>query len=276
MQMDNAIKVAIAGINGKMGRFSAQTIIADRKLKLVGAFGRAGAKYVGQDIGDLVSSTKTGILVCNGFQELLAGQAPDVLLDFTQAEAAVDTAKLALKHKIRPIIGTSGISAGDIVTLTELAKENEIGGMLVPNFSLGAVLMIHFAQQASQFFQNVEIVEMHHTKKIDAPSGTAMYTIGKLTETGGKFNIQETQEKELVQSARGGKTAAGVRVHSLRLPGLISHQEVIFGADGELLTIRHDSFNTSCFEKGIILAIKSVQKLNQFLVGLEHLLSLPV
>lgn len=270
--MDNQTKIAIAGINGKMGRFTANLVLAQPELKLVGAFGSPGASYVGRDIGDLVMSPKTGILVSNGFQDILTGQAPDLLLDFTRAEAAVKIAKLALEKGVRPIIGTSGISAEEIVTLKDLAKTKGIGGMVVPNFSLGAVLMIQFAQLAAKWFQNVEIVEMHHTKKIDAPSGTAMYTIAKMAETGNAFNDQNTQERELVAGARGGRANAGVRVHSLRLPGLISHQEVIFGADGELLSIKHDSLNTNCFAKGILMSISAAPHLKELVLGLENLL----
>jgi 4-hydroxy-tetrahydrodipicolinate reductase len=144
----------------------------------------------------------------------------------------------------------------------------------VPNFSVGAVLMMEFAKQAGAFYENVEIVEMHHTKKLDAPSGTAMHTAGKLKQSGNRFNPKEVEEHELLPHTRGGQTDAGVRIHSLRLPGLISHQEVIFGSPGELLTIRHDSFNTDCFLRGIKMSIQAIGELDELIVGLDHLLNL--
>ncbi len=266
------VKVAIAGINGKMGRASVRPIQKDSDLELVGAFGKPGAPYVGLDVGDLAATSKTGILVSNGIEDVFAGAAPDVLLDFTRAEAAFDHARFALERGVRPVVGTSGLGEKEIHTLSELATKHKIGGMVVPNFSVGAVLMIEFARQAAAMYANVEVVEMHHTRKLDAPSGTAMYTLKKLKGTGGTFNVREVEDKELLPGARGAQSDSGVRVHSLRLPGLISHQEVIFGSDGELLTIRHDSFNTDCFIKGIIMALKAVTTMNSLVLGLEHLL----
>jgi 4-hydroxy-tetrahydrodipicolinate reductase len=197
-----------------------------------------------------------------------------VLLDFSHAEAAVENAKLALKHRVRPVIGTSGISAKDVEELSTLAQESKLGAMVIPNFSVGAVLMMEFARQAGALFENVEVIEMHHTGKRDAPSGTAMHTLGKLAAAGHEFNKPVVDEKELLPGARGARGQAGARVHSLRLPGLISHQDVIFGGDGELLTIRHDSFNTNCFLKGILLAVQSVMKLDRLVVGLDAVLPL--
>ena len=270
------IKVAIAGINGKMGRASAKALLAEPGFEVVGGFGRSGADYVGKQVQDLAGvsdSKKAAILVSNGFQECMAGCAPDVLLEFTEAETAFQNGKSALERGIRPVIGTSGIPPEHVKELSEIAAKKKLGALVIPNFAVGAVLMMEFAKQAGAFYSNVEIVEMHHTKKVDAPSGTAMYTTRKLAEHGNKFNQQEVKEKELLANARGGKHESGVRVHSLRLPGLISHQEVIFGSPGELLTIRHDSFNTDCFIKGIVIALKSVMELDGLVLGLENVLT---
>jgi len=270
------VKVAIAGINGRMGRASAAAMMHHPDFKIVGAFGRSGAAYVGKDIAKvaaLAGDDKTGILVSNGFLDSLAG-APDVLLEFTQAETAVEHAKQALERGVRPVVGTSGISPKQVEELSKIAADKKLGAMIVPNFSVGAVLMMEFARQAAAMFEHVEIVEMHHTGKHDAPSGTSMHTAGKLALAEKTFNKMEVEEKELLAGSRGGATASGVRIHSLRLPGLISHQEVIFGADGELLTIRHDSFNTNCFLKGIFLAVKSVMQLDRLVVGLDSVLPL--
>jgi 4-hydroxy-tetrahydrodipicolinate reductase len=258
-----------------MGRASAQAIFSNPEFELVGAYGSASASYVGTDVRSIAGvapDSNTAILVSNDFLDSVAGCKPDVLLDFTKADVAVANAKRALEQGIHPVIGTSGISPESLEELSKLSSKLKIGAMLVPNFSVGAVLMMEFARQAACIFPNVEVVEMHHTNKVDAPSGTAMHTLKKMAEVGNNFNPQVVNEKELMAGSRGGKSDAGIRVHSLRLPGLISHQEVLFGSDGELLTIKHDSFNTSCFTKGILLALKSVLDFDHMVVGLDRVL----
>ncbi len=272
--MADRIRVVISGINGRMGKSSAQLLSSDAEIELVGAIGRPKASYIGKDVGEMTTGTPTGILVSNVIEELPAGAKPDVLLDLSLGEAAFDTAKRALERGVRPVIGASGLGAEHIEVLTKLAHSKRLGALVVPNFSVGAVLMMEFARQAGAFFENVEIVEMHHPKKVDAPSGTAMHTVSKLASHKKQFNKSDVQEKELLPHARGAKAESGIRVHSLRLPGLISHQEVIFGAPGELFTVRHDSFNTDCFSKGIKMAILAVMKLDQLMVGLDKVISL--
>lgn len=270
--MGGKIRVAIAGVNGRFGRASLRDILADPDLELTGAFGRQGASYAGCDVGKLAGTENTGILVSNGFQDVLVRGKTDVVLDFTRADAAVEIARAAMRQGVRPVIGTSGIAVAQVEELSELSRETGTSGIIVPNFSVGAVLMMEFARQAAAFFDNVEIVEMHQPTKIDAPSGTAMYTTRLVDGAGKKFNEQLVKEHEILPGCRGGKTESGLRVHSLRLPGLISHQEVYFGAEGELFTIKHDTFTTKCFSKGILMAVKAVMGLNGFVVGLENLL----
>ena len=272
--MSEKVKVVISGINGRFGRASARLIAADDELELVGAFGRPGAPYVGQDVATLTGSATTGILVSNEFKDLPSGINPDVVLDFSLSAPAFEIAKQALESGVRPVIGTSGVGEDHIKVLTEIANRKRLGAFVVPNFSVGAVLMMEFSKMAGQFFDNVEIVEMHHTEKQDAPSGTAMHTTKKLAENGKHFNKKTIQEHELLDNSRGGRTDAGVRVHSLRLPGLISHQEVIFGAPGELLTVRHDSFNTDCFLVGIKMAVLAVMQMDGLVIGLDKILNL--
>jgi 4-hydroxy-tetrahydrodipicolinate reductase len=271
---DKTINVIIAGIGGRMGKASAVSILADAQLRLVGGFDKPGAPCVGQDIGQLTGSATTGILVSNGIEDLPEGAKPEVMLDFSLAQPAFEHAIQALQKGISPVIGVSGLGEDKIKQLAEEAKSKKLGAMVVPNFSLGAVLMMEFARQAGAFYKNCEIVEMHHNKKVDAPSGTATHTAEKLAQSGACYNNMEVTEKELLPGVRGAKMDSGVRVHSLRLPGLISHQEVIFGAAGELLTIKHDSFNTDCFMTGIRMAIKAVRRFDHLVIGLENILSL--
>jgi len=267
------IAVAIAGINGRMGRASAQALAATPGFKLAGAYGKANAAYVGQSLEQLVglpSNNKTGILVSKGLSDCISSCSPDVLLDFTEANSSCSAALAALKNKVRPIIGTSGLSSDHIKQIDEACNNHKLGALVVPNFSIGAILMMHFAQQASKLFDNIEITEMHHLGKLDAPSGTAMHTARKIAETGRTFNKSSIAERELLASARGGKWENGVRLHSLRLPGILSRQEVLFGAEGELFTIRHESFNTKCFIQGILMAIKTVMSLDSLVIGLDN------
>lgn len=272
--MSDRIKVAIAGIGGRMGKASARMILEDSHLQLVGGFDRPGAPCAGQDAGSVAGSATAGILVSNSIEDLPRGIQPDVLLDFSIAEAAFENARRAIDMGMRPVIGTSGLEEKHIKELSEAAQRKHLGAIVVPNFSVGAVLMMEFAEQAAAYFEHVEVVEMHQPKKVDAPSGTAMHTLKRLQNGGAgkKFNQSEVKEHELVAHARGGTHDSGVKVHSLRLPGLISHQQVIFGAAGELLTIQHDSFNTDCFMKGIKMAIEGVMQLDNLVVGLDKLM----
>jgi len=283
------IRVAIAGINGRMGRAGLNALLADDDFEVVGAFGRAGADYVGKDLSAFVTNPvmssasnsedkKVGVVVSSSLEEMLEslqskGQArPDVLLDNMVAAASFESAKKALAAGVRPVVGTSGLKAAMVEELSELAADKSLGAMIVPNFSIGAVLMMEFARQAAKYFGNVEVIEMHGPKKVDAPSGTAMHTLNKIAAAGGPYNPKLVEEHELIPHARGGLHESGVRVHSLRMPGMISHQDVLFAGDGEMLSVRHDSFTTNCFIKGILLSIRSVMNLTELRVGLETIL----
>ena len=269
-----AIKVAIAGINGKMGRCSTTAVVLDPELELTGAFGVADAPYIGQDLSRFLATGDgdLGVCVSRDFEECIKSNKPDVLLEFTRAESAIKHAKLALENGIYPLIGTSGLQKGDFEVLEELCRKANLGAMHIPNFSIGAVLMMEFAQTAGKYFDNVEVVEMHGVKKLDAPSGTAMYTADKLSSNNKTFNKREVDEREILKGARGAEVSSGVRIHSIRLPGLISHQDVVLGAPGELLEIKHASFNTECFLAGIRLAAKKIVGRKGFSQGLENLL----
>ena len=271
------IKVAIAGINGRMGRAGLNALLADDAFEIVGAFGKSGGDYVGKDLSFFQTGNdnkQVGITACGSFEEMLtqAKSKPDVLLDNMVAAASFESAKKAIAAGIRPVVGTSGLKPEMVAELQQMATDRSIGALIVPNFSIGAVLMMEFSRQAAKYFGNVEVIEMHGPKKVDAPSGTAMHTLNKIAAAGGPFNPKLVDEHELIPHARGGQHESGVRVHSLRMPGMISHQEVLFAGDGELLVVRHDSFTTNCFVKGIILALKSVITSSELRVGLETVL----
>ncbi|MCA0312595.1 MAG: 4-hydroxy-tetrahydrodipicolinate reductase [Candidatus Melainabacteria bacterium] len=273
------VKVVIAGVNGRMGRAALAAMANDPGIDVVGAFGRKGAHYVGKPLRELVSElapehkSLADLSIADSFSSVLKA-SPDVVLDFMIAEASLELAQECIERGIHPVIGSSGLGEEAVKRLAQKAKTKGVGGLIVPNFSLGAVLMMEFAKQAARYFENSEVVELHHTKKLDAPSGTAMHTLNKMAASDGakKFNQRDVEERELMAGARGAAHASGLRVHSLRLPGLISHQEVFFGSDGELLSVKHDSFNTSCFNKGMVMAVKAAPKLTELQIGLETIL----
>ena len=261
------IKVSIAGVTGRMGKASVNAILGDSRFKLTGGFASSQSAFIGTELAD-------GILVSRDFETCIARELPDVLLDLTQADVSIDVCKQALNAGISLVIGTSGLSSKNLEDLKQISSEKKLPVFVVPNFSVGAVLMMEFAKQAASYFNDTEIIELHHAGKIDAPSGTAMHTLNKMAGQAPSFNQKRKTEKELMPGARGAKHESGLRVHSLRLPGLISHQEVLFGGPGELLKITHDSFNTDCFSKGILLALEKVQSLTGLTVGLENVLTL--
>lgn len=276
------ITLIIAGINGRMGKATMAAIHGRDSIRLVGAFGRSGASYAGKSMADLGIASTNGkdVLISNDLASCLSGLSskPDVLIDFTEAKSAVKHAIAALEKGIRPVIGATGLTEAHLTELSLASSKAKIGVLIVPNFSLGAVLLISFAQQASKFFKSAEIVETHKLGKLDAPSGTAMYTARVMGEEGARinqtFNENSVKETELIPGARGGKLDSGIHVHSLRLPGILSKQDVYFAGEGELLTLRHESHNTKCFEQGIVLAIKSASELNSFVLGLESIIEL--
>lgn len=272
--MSNKTKVAIGGINGRLGRAAAKLLLESDEFEIVGAFGKKAAPYVGTDIAILVGTGSSGVKVSDDFSTVLKNAKPDVVFENSVSEQSVAVAAQAIQAGVRPVIGTSGISDADVEKLTELAKKHRVGALLIPNFSIGAVLMMEFARQAGAFFENVEIVEMHHTKKLDAPSGTSMHTAKKLASARDAYNKKEVDDHELLKGSRGGVGPSGVNIHSLRLPGLISHQNVIFGSPGELLSINHDSFNMDCFLKGIHLSLKYVGSIDHLVLGLDKVLGL--
>ncbi len=199
-----------------------------------------------------------------------ASQAQAVV-DFTTAAVAFENTRKILEAGVHPVIGTSGLLAEQVAELQQLAKEKGIGGLIAPNFAIGAVLLMKYAQDAAKYLPDVEVIELHHNRKADAPSGTAVKTAQLIAEARQEIPKALVEEKELFEGARGSEVH-GVRVHSLRLPGLVAHQEVIFGGTGETLTIRHDSIHRESFMPGVCLACRKVIGTQQLFYGLEHLL----
>lgn len=230
------IKVAVAGALGRMGQLACETIKSAPDLHYAGGFART--RDPGQQIDDDLG-------------RLLLEQRPDVLVDFTTRPATQDAARLAVQHGVRAVIGSSEWNDDEREELAALCDATGTGALLVPNFAIGAVLMMRFAQEAARFFPSIEIIEMHREDKRDKPSGTAAATAERIRRSGGP---------------------AQVPIHSVRLRGLLAHQEVLFGNTGELLTVRHDSLSRESFGAGILLAIRSVASVKGLQVGLDSLL----
>ncbi|MBI3910581.1 MAG: 4-hydroxy-tetrahydrodipicolinate reductase [Armatimonadetes bacterium] len=267
------VRVAVAGIAGRMGREVGRAIHADPDCVLVGAVDVAPHAQ-GRDAGQLAGVGELGVPVCASLAEMWESAHPEVLVDFTIAPAAFVNAQAALERGVSPVIGTTGLTADQVETLRRLASERATGAFIAPNFSIGAVLMMVFARQAARYLPEVEIIELHHEKKVDAPSGTALRTAQLILETRGLRMAQRpSQEDVRLEGARGGDLE-GIRIHSVRLPGYVAHQEVIFGGHAQTLTIRHDSTDRTSFMPGMLLAVKRVRSLSGLVVGLENLLDL--
>ena len=206
-------------------------------------------------------------------EALLKLSHPDVLVDFSVAEATLPAVRTAVKQRVSLVIGTTGFSQENLAEIDKLARDNELGAIVAPNFALGAVVMIHLAKIAARFFDYAEIIELHHEQKLDAPSGTAFSTAQAMLEARGKPFSYSKAQKETLSNTRGGEKE-GIALHSVRLPGLMAHQEVIFGAAGQTLTIRHDTINRECYMPGVILAIQRVGEIKGLVYGLDKLLGL--
>ena len=197
---------------------------------------------------------------------------PGVIVDFTHPSTVYDNIRSAIAYGIRPVVGTTGLNPEQIQNLADFAEKASTGCLIIPNFSIGMVLLQQAAVTASQYFDHVEIIELHHNQKADAPSGTAIQTAQMLAELGKTFNEAQVREEEKIAGARGSLAGEGIRIHSVRLPGLIAHQEVIFGAPGQIYTLRHDTSDRACYMPGVLLAIRKVQQLKSLVYGLEKIL----
>lgn len=244
------------------------------RVAVLGARGRMGSEVcravaVASDL-ELVAEVEAGDPLAN-----LVDTRAEVVVDFTHPDAVMDNVRFAIEHRIAAVVGTSGFDDDRLATVRGWLEQTPGHVLIAPNFGVGAVLAMHFARQAARFFDSVEVIELHHAGKVDAPSGTAVRTAGVLAQAradAGAGPVPDATTKEM-PGARGAQVD-GIRVHSVRLPGLVAHQEVILGSDGELLTIRHDSMNRASFMPGVLMAVRAVRERPGLTVGLEPLLGL--
>ncbi|MBO8170737.1 MAG: 4-hydroxy-tetrahydrodipicolinate reductase [Bacillaceae bacterium] len=267
--MDNQkIRVIVAGAKGRMGKETVKMVLDESDFKLVAGI---DPHLNGPDVGETLGFGTAGAPFMNGLEEAIRQYTPDVLIDFTTPEAVKSNVQIAIENGVRPVVGTTGLTPEDIDELDKLCERHHIGGIIAPNFAIGAILMMKFARTAAKYMPHVEIIEMHHDQKLDAPSGTALKTAELIAESREELKQGHPNEKETLEGVRGGYMN-GFRIHSVRLPGLVAHQELIFGNTGQTLTIRHDSINRESFMPGVNLAVKKVMELDRLVYGMEHLL----
>ena len=251
-----------------MGREVLSALCQDSELEAVGATDLKADRSLlslPDGSGEIPFSSSVG--------EIIATCRPNVMVDFTVADATMPAARVAARQGVNLVIGTSGLSDNDIEEIERLCLEGDVGAVVAPNFSLGAVLMIHMAKLAARYFDYAEVIEKHHEGKADAPSGTAMATARAMVEGRGEPFRYPELKKETLSGTRGGQIG-GVSVHSVRMPGLLAHQEVILGAPGQTLSICHDSISRETFMPGVIMATKRVVKVKGLIYGLETILGL--
>lgn len=270
------IPVVIIGAAGKMGREVVKAVAQAPDMNLVGAIDTS-PELQGKDAGELAGLGEAlEIPITNQLEPMLAFASQEkqsgVMIDFTHPNSVYDNVRSAIAYGLRPVVGTTGLSQEQIQDLAEFADKASTGCLIIPNFCIGVVLLQQAAIAASQYFDHVEIIELHHNQKADAPSGTAIQTAQMLAETGKIYNEAIVEETEKLPGARGSQSEEGVRIHSIRLPGLIAHQEVIFGAAGQIYTLRHDTSDRAAYMPGVLLAIRKVLQLKSLVYGLEKIL----
>ena len=248
------IKVAVCGALGKMGTEVCRAVMDSSDMELV-------AK-----IDIITSGTYSSIEEAHRVEDI------DVLVDFTQPDSIYENAKYCINNGIKIVIGTTGLKDSEIETLRNLSKIKHSGCLIAPNFSTGAVLMMMFAKLAGKYFDNAEIIELHHNQKKDAPSGTSIKTAQLMSEAKLNYTKGNCQETETIEGARGCTSYSDIHIHSVRMPGFIASQEVILGSQGQVMTIRHDTMDRKCYMQGVLLAIRYVNKNNNFTYGLENIL----
>jgi 4-hydroxy-tetrahydrodipicolinate reductase len=241
------IPVLINGAQGRMGQACVKAISSDPGLYLVGQTSRQN------DLADIIRASEARVVV-----------------DFTNAGVVAKNLQIIIDAGAHPVVGTSGLLGDEIKIYQAMCEKLKLGGIIAPNFSIGAVLMMKCAQEVAKYFSHVEIIEMHHDKKLDSPSGTSLYT-AEMIAVNLEAAMNNEGKRENIPGARGA-THHKIPIHSIRLPGLVAHEQIIFGAPGETLTIKHDSIDRECFMPGVVLACKKVMGLQELKYGLETIL----
>jgi 4-hydroxy-tetrahydrodipicolinate reductase len=262
------IRVGVFGAGGRMGRTVSQAVIDDPELQLVAA---VDPQHAGIDL-DQLGLHGTGLHMAATSQALADAEA-EVAVDFTVLEAARDNLEWCADHGVHAVVGTTGFTADDLESFRKRFADVASNAVIAPNFAIGAVLMMRLAELAAPFFDTAEVIELHHDGKVDAPSGTAIMTAQRVADASSEW-AEDPTKTVVVDDARGGLGPGGIRVHSLRLRGVVAHHEVLLGTTGQSLSIRHDSYDRTSYMPGVLLGIRGVREHPGLTVGLDALLNL--
>ncbi|MCP9787107.1 4-hydroxy-tetrahydrodipicolinate reductase [Cyanobium sp. N5-Cardenillas] len=275
------IPVVVAGALGRMGAEVIKAVVAAPDCALVGAIDTTPG-HEGEDVGLALGLEELEVAISADFEGTLcqASQAVRqagpgggaVLVDFTHPSVVYEHCRGAFAYGVHPVIGTTGLRPDQLADLAAFAEKASMGGAVIPNFCVGMVLLQQAAAAAARFYDYAELTELHHNRKADAPSGTCLKTAELMEELGKPFNPPQVEEHESLAGCRGGLRDSGLRLHSVRLPGLVAHQEVMFGSPGETYTLRHDTIDRSAYMPGVLLTVRKVRHLGGLVYGLERLL----
>lgn len=269
MENKEMLRVAVVGAVGRVGREVIRAVSSQSDMQLVAAIDQ---NLVGKDIGAVTGMDPLGILVRDDLDGAFMETKPHIYVDFSNPLSVMGNITKAAAHKVAGIIGTTGLTRENLQEIQKMADDNKTSFLVAPNFALGAILMMRFAQMAAAYFPQVEIIELHHDQKMDAPSGTAIKTAEMIREGWRETPPARPAAIEKVKGARGAEMDQ-INIHSIRLQGLVAHQEVIFGGQGQTLSIRHDSISRDSFMPGVMLAIREVLRHPGLTYGLEHFLN---
>ena len=273
------IPVLVSGALGRMGSEVVNSVLNSSDCELVAAID-TNKKNNGENISQLLNLKKSEFLVSNDLEGSLCSISQDyrnekikpVLVDFTHPDSVYENTRSAIAYGISPVVGTTGLTPSQINDLAIFAQKANIGCAIIPNFSVGMVLLQQAASVAAKFYDNIELIEMHHNQKADSPSGTCIKTAEMIEEYPKKYNQSLVKESESLKGVRGGVRDSGLNIHSIRLPGLLAHQVVIMGSPGETYTIKHDTIDRKAYMPGVLQAIRKIGKFDSLIYGLEKLI----
>ena len=271
--------VLVSGALGRMGSEVVNSVLNSSDCELVAAID-TNKKNNGENISQLLNLKKSDVLVSNDLEGSLCSISQDyrnekikpVLVDFTHPDSVYENTRSAIAYGISPVVGTTGLTPSQINDLAIFAQKANIGCAIIPNFSVGMVLLQQAASVAAKFYDNIELIEMHHNQKADSPSGTCIKTAEMIEEYPKKYNQSLVKESESLKGVRGGLRDSGLNIHSIRLPGLLAHQVVIMGSPGETYTIKHDTIDRKAYMPGVLQAIRKIGKFDSLIYGLEKLI----
>ena len=276
---EKTIPVLVSGALGRMGSEVVNSVLNSSDCKLVAAID-LNEENNGANISEVLNLKKCDVMVSNDFEGTLCSISQEyrnktnrpVLVDFTHPKSVFENTRSAIAYGISPVVGTTGLSPSQIDELSIFAKKASIGCAIIPNFSVGMVLLQQAASIAAKFYDNIELIEMHHNQKADSPSGTCIKTAEMIEEYPKKFNESLVIESESLRGVRGGLRDSGLNIHSVRLPGLLAHQVVIMGSPGETYTIKHDTIDRKAYMPGVLKTIQKIGKYETLIYGLEKLI----